>query len=176
MGAGKSTIGPILANTLGWEYFDLDKIIEEKLDMRIVEIFEKRGEKFFREHERKMLEEISRSRSAIVSLGGGTMANQSNLKLLRETGKIIYLKATINSLFKRLEFKRDRPNLKIPDGEPTEEKLVKRITELYNVREKYYNQSDFIVETDEKSIGLTVDRIARIIHEENNKLKGKPRN
>jgi len=176
MGAGKSTIGPILANTLGWEYFDLDKVIEEKLDMKIVEIFEKYGEKFFREHERKILEEVSRNKSAIISLGGGTMANQVNIKLLKETGKIIYLKATISSLFKRLEFKRDRPNLKIQDGEPTEEKLIKRITELYNTREQYYIQSDFIVETDEKSIGVTVDRIARIIKEEDNKLKGKSRN
>lgn len=171
MGAGKSTIGPILANTLGWEYYDLDKVIEEKLGMKIVQIFEEHGEKFFRENEKKILQEIIKNNDSIVSLGGGTMANQLNLKILKESGTIIYLKASVDSLYKRLEFKRDRPNLNPSDGKPSKEKLVSRINELYQMREKFYNQSDFVIETDNLTIGRTVDKIAKIIDEQTKNTK-----
>ena len=62
MAAGKSTIGPILANTLGWNFVDLDKAIEEEEAMKITNIFEARGEEYFRRKELEMLKAISRSR------------------------------------------------------------------------------------------------------------------
>jgi shikimate kinase len=163
MGAGKSTIGPILAETLGWDYYDLDEIIEEKLGMKIADIFEERGEKFFRDNEKKFLQELAKNSNTIVSLGGGTMANQYNLKFLKDSGTIIYLKASIDSLYKRLELEKNRPKLKLPEGKFSKEKLTERITELYKAREKFYNQSDFVIETDSASIVSIVDKIAKII-------------
>ena len=62
MGAGKSTIGPILANTLGWNYYDLDKVIEEKIGKKIKQIFEEEGEIFFRETERDVLTDLLKRR------------------------------------------------------------------------------------------------------------------
>ncbi|MFZ0454631.1 MAG: shikimate kinase, partial [Ignavibacteriaceae bacterium] len=59
MGAGKSTVGPILANTLGWNYYDLDKVIEERLGKKIKTIFEENGEPFFRQVESEVLKDLS---------------------------------------------------------------------------------------------------------------------
>lgn len=174
MGAGKSTIGPILANTLGLNFYDLDKVIEEKLGKKISKIFEEYGEEFFRKEETNALIELSMTGSAIISLGGGTMASANNIKILKETGKIIYLKASVNSIFKRLEFKTDRPNLKIEgEIEKAKEKLLKKIEELFKSREKFYDQSDIIVNTDNIPIGITVDEIVKILGSKNRKMKTK---
>jgi shikimate kinase len=166
MGAGKSTVGPILAKTLGWDYYDLDEVIEEKLGMKIADIFEEHGEKFFRENEKKFLQELAKNKNTIISLGGGTMANQYNLKFLKESGVVIYLKASINSLYKRLELEKDRPKLKLPEGKLSKEKLIERISELYKAREKFYNQSNFVIETDGATVDSIVVRIAKIIEEQ----------
>lgn len=166
MGAGKSTVGPILANTLGWDYFDLDMVIEKRLGKKIRKIFEENGEPFFRQVESEILKELSQNKHAIISLGGGTIVNRSNLKIIRETGKVIYLKASIDSIYKRVAFKRDRPNLLIEGEEFTKEKLIQKISNLFVAREKYYNRADITINTDNIPVGVTVDRIAKIITDE----------
>ena len=166
MGAGKSTVGPILANTLGWNYYDLDKVIEERLGQKIKKIFKEKGEPFFRNAESEILRELSHSKNVIISLGGGTIVNQNNLKIIKSTGKIIYLKASIDSIYKRVAFKRDRPNLLIDGEEFSKERLIQKINNLFNAREKYYNQADLTIDTDKISIGVTVDKLAKIINDE----------
>ena len=164
MGSGKSTIGPILANTLGWEFYDLDNVIENKTDMKIKEIFDVYGENHFRNLERKILLEISANNKIVVSLGGGTIANYNNLETLKKTGIIFYLKLSSVSAYKRLKYKRDRPVLLSDMGESfTKEDLLKRINILYEKRRNFYEQSDFIIETDNMSVGKTVDHIVKII-------------
>ena len=111
MAAGKSTIGPILANTLGWNFLDLDKAIEAEEGMKITEIFEARGEEYFRKKELEMLKTISKKNHLIVALGGGTIANSKNLKLLKESGRLIYLHSSPEMAYKRLVYKRDSPAL-----------------------------------------------------------------
>ncbi len=165
MGAGKSTVGPILANTLGWDYYDLDKVIEERLEKKIKTIFEENGEPFFRQVESDVLRELSHGSNVIISLGGGTIVNQTNLNIIKDTGKIIYLKASIDSIYKRVAFKRDRPNLIIDGEEFSREKLIQKINNLFNAREKYYNQADLTIDTDNISIGVTVDKLAKIIND-----------
>ena len=166
MGAGKSTVGPILANTLGWNYYDLDKVIEERLGKKIKTIFEENGETFFRHIESEVLKELSHNNNVIISLGGGTIVNQNNLNIIKNTGKIIYLKASIDSIYKRVAFKRDRPNLIIDGEEFSKEKLIQKINNLFSAREKYYNQADLTIDTDNISIGVTVDKLAKIINDE----------
>jgi len=164
MGAGKSTIGPILANTLGWNFYDLDKVIEEKVGKKIKEIFAEEGERYFREIERKILQELSGGENLIISLGGGTMANQTNLDILKNSGEVIYLKVSPEAVFKRLIHKRDRPILKI-DSEDNfnSNELMNRINRLYNERQKYYEQADITVDTDNINVGKTVDKIVMLI-------------
>jgi shikimate kinase len=164
MGAGKSTVGPILANTLGWDFYDLDKVIEKKAGKKIKEIFEKEGEPYFRMLESETLRELSKGEKLIVSLGGGTMISEANLKLLRETGKIVYLKVSPESLYKRLRFKRDRPALtgSLPDN-PSKEELMTKINDLMEARKPFYEKADIIIEADHSSVGKTVDIIAKLI-------------
>jgi shikimate kinase len=164
MGAGKSTIGPILANTLGWNFYDLDKVIEEQEGKKVKEIFETKGESYFRKAERELLGKISAQDNVIVSLGGGTMAGEENLNFLKKTGRIFYLKASREAIYKRLKYKRDRPALHINGDFPdTKEQLMELIDKLLNEREKFYLLSDHIILTDNIPVGKTVDKIARII-------------
>ncbi len=164
MGAGKSTIGPILANTLGWNFYDLDKEIVKQEGKKIREIFEQQGEDYFRHVERELLKKLIEEDKIIISLGGGTLADEENFKLIKKTGKIFYLKASREAIYKRLKFKRDRPSLFINGDFPvSKEKLSEIIEKLLNDREKFYLLSDYIILTDNIPVGKTVDKIARII-------------
>jgi shikimate kinase len=164
MGSGKSTIGPILANTLGWDYYDLDKVIEEKEGKKVREIFEKEGEKYFRDVERKTFKELSQNQNLIISLGGGTLGNKQNLDWLKNNGKLIYLKISPDAAYERLKNKRDRPML-TPNGvtNMSKDKFMLLIKNLLSQREKFYEQSDIIIDTDNISIGKTVDKIAMLV-------------
>jgi shikimate kinase len=164
MAAGKSTIGPILANTLGWNFFDLDKEVEKQEGMKVVELFESKGENYFRNIETELLKRLSEKDESIISLGGGAIASEVNFKVIKSTGKIIYLKSSPEMAYKRLRFKRDRPAF-IFEGEevPSKEEFLERINKLISERKKYYEQADFIIDTDNQTVGRTVDLIAKYI-------------
>jgi shikimate kinase len=164
MGSGKSTIGPIVANSLGWDFADLDKVIENKLNKKIGSIFAEKGEREFRILEREILKEISLSENMIISLGGGTIVDQKNIDFMKSKGKIIFLEASPESFYRRLRFKNDRPVIKNENDETLpQEELKDRITNLLNYRGKFYNQADLKIQTDGVSIGKTVDRLVKII-------------
>lgn len=164
MTSGKSTIGPILANVLGLNFYDLDKEIEEEEKATVVEIFEKKGEAYFRSLEQKILKQIIKQDGFVVSLGGGTITNKENLKLMKETGKIIYLKVTPSNLYKRLRNKIDRPLFRdLVLGDNPEEDFIDRIKELLEKRKSYYEKADLVINTDSTPIGITVDKIAQKI-------------
>jgi len=164
MGSGKSTIGPIVANSLGWNFADLDKVIEKKLNKKIGDIFAEKGETDFRKLEREILKEISLPENMIISLGGGTIVNQKIIDFMKSKGKIIFLEASPESFYKRLRFKNDRPILKNENDETlSQEELKNRINNLLNYRSKFYNQADFKIQTDGISIGKTVDKLVKII-------------
>jgi len=164
MASGKSTIGPILANTLGWNFFDLDKEVENQEGMKVVEIFDRNGESYFRKVETALLMNLSEKDEAIISLGGGAIASEENFKIIKSSGKIIYLKSSPEMAYKRLRFKRDRPAF-IFEGEeiPSKEQFLERINKLLDERKKYYEQADFIIDTDNQTVGKTVDIIAKYI-------------
>lgn len=164
MGAGKSTIGPILANTIGWDSCDLDVHIEKKIGKKVRQIFEQEGERFFRKIETETLMELSTRTNLVVSLGGGTMADENNLAILKNSGTIIYLKASDDSFYKRLRYKRDRPSLAVNETDDfTKETLIKRINNLMSDRIKYYEQAEIIIDTDNSTIGRTVDKIVKLL-------------
>jgi shikimate kinase len=172
MGSGKSTIGPILANTIGWDSADLDKLIETKTGKKVREIFEQNGEIYFRNIESEMLTEFSAREKIVISLGGGTIADENNLALMKKSGTIIYLKASTNSFYKRLKYKRDRPNLNpYNSDESNKEKFVNRINDLMEQRKKYYEQADITIDTDNSSVGQTVDRIVKLLKKHKLEIK-----
>lgn len=167
MASGKSTIGPILANTLGWDFCDLDRLIENRVGKSIKTIFMENGEKYFRDIETKTLQEVILFKNYIIALGGGTIADQDNLALIKSSGLLIYLESSPEEVYKRLKFKRDRPALLFDgDIEPTKAEFLQRINELLVKREKYYDQADIKINTDESRVGRTVDKLASIIIKE----------
>jgi shikimate kinase len=170
MGAGKSTVGPILANTLGWNYYDLDKVIELKTGKKIRDIFEQSDEKHFRDLESLYLIEISSGDNLVISLGGGTIASGNNLSVLRENGQVIYLKTSIESVYKRLKYKQDRPVFKVNElTDAPKEDSMKKIKAIFEARRPFYEKADFTIETENVPIGRTVDFIANIINRQRHK-------
>ncbi len=162
MGSGKSTIGPILANTLGYDFADVDRLIEQKANARVVQIFERDGEEEFRRLEREALEAITARDHCVVSLGGGTIANESNFSLIRESGIIIYLRLEPDQIYQRVHHRPDRPLLWDGAGNLlSADQLQERIKQLLNDRERYYDQADIIVPSDRRRVGVTVDEIVR---------------
>lgn len=167
MTSGKSTIGPILANVLGWGFFDLDSVIEKREGKSVVKIFEDNGEEYFRKIERDLLIEISQLENVIVSLGGGTIASAENLEVMKNTGTIVYLKVSPEMLHKRLKHKTDRPLFRdIVLSDHSDEEFIERIKKILGEREKYYNQADMIIDTDSNRVGLTVDLLVNKLKKE----------
>ncbi len=165
MGSGKSTIGPILANTIGWDFYDLDKLIEGKIGMRVSEIFEKFGEKYFRQAEKETLNELLNKEKVIISLGGGTIVDAENLNSIKKAGKLIYLKASPGIVYERIRFKRDRPVLNLNGTiNLNKNEFISKVSKLMDTRIEFYEQADFIIDTEKFSIGLIVDRIAKLIN------------
>lgn len=162
MGSGKSTIGPILANTLGFEFVDIDKVVEQKAGKRIREIFAAEGEQAFRALERASLVEVAGRTQCVVSLGGGTIANEENFQLIRESGVIVYLQLSPEEIAQRVHHRTDRPLLMAPDGTKlSPEEIQQRVGELLTKREQFYSRADVIIQADRKRVGATVDEIVR---------------
>lgn len=164
MGSGKSTIGPILANTLGWDFADLDKVIEKEQSNSITKIFEQRGEEYFRKLESETLKKFSNTSKLVLALGGGTLIREENLRIIKETGFLIYLKSSPEILTKRLYFKRDRPILNLNKEEISEAELLIKIKDLHSKRNKYYEQSDYIINTEAKPLGRIIDQIVKEVN------------
>ncbi|MCX7763046.1 MAG: shikimate kinase [Candidatus Kryptonium sp.] len=165
MASGKSTIGPLLAEKIGYDFLDIDELIENIEGKSIVDIFQEKGEIYFRNIERKILiETVLRLSKFVVALGGGTITFADNLYLVKESGILIYLKARPEVLLQRVKYKTDRPLLLDPDGDVLpENKLFERILSLLKIREPFYLQADFIISTDDKDVDRTVDEILKKI-------------
>lgn len=164
MGSGKSTVGPIIANTLGWDYYDLDSVIEAKEMMKVSEIFDAKGELYFRNIETEFLSELSQKEMSIISLGGGTVTVDKNFDIIKNSGILIYLKISPETAYERLKYKRDRPIL-TRDGTVDLEKkeFIGKLSQLMEKRKSYYESADIIFETEDSSIGLTVDKLVKLM-------------
>lgn len=167
MASGKSTVGPILANTIGWGFYDLDKLIEVEKSLSIREIFEVYGEYYFRKFETEVLKKVCSLNEYIIALGGGTVASKENLELIKNAGFLVYLESSPEEAYKRLRFKRDRPALLFEgEDEPTETEFINRIKTLLKKRLQYYNAADIKINTDNTPVGKTIDKLAVIIEKE----------
>jgi shikimate kinase len=162
MGSGKSTIGPILANTIGYDFVDVDRMIEQRAGKSVNAIFKEDGEQRFRELERALLVDLSAKSHLVISLGGGTIADSANFQMISTSGIVVYLRATPEQIFKRMQRKTDRPILTDVNGDRLgEDELRARIHELYVKREPYYARADITIPTDERKVGITVDFIVK---------------
>lgn len=162
MASGKSTIGPILANVLGYGFIDLDKYILKIKGKTVRQIFEDEGESQFRIYEEEIISEISKLKNIVVALGGGSIRSKNILSLIKQNGILIYLKTNPESLSKRLRNKTDRPLILNDKNEKlSPDELLTRIDELISKRKKYYEMADLEIETDKTPVGKTVDTIIK---------------
>ncbi len=155
MGAGKTTIGRKLAKLLFLDFIDTDQLLEERTGVSISHIFEIEGESGFRDRESKLLAEISSGRPAVISTGGGIILRPENRRIIRKHGRVIYLRASLNVLWKRLKHCQSRPLLQTADPKA-------RLTQLLTERDPLYaDEADIIVE-----VGFgSASRITRKIHQ-----------
>ena len=162
MGSGKSTIGPILANVLGYDFVDSDRAIERAMGMTVNEIFLESGEGYFRGIEREFLAGLQNHQHHVISLGGGSILDEQGFQIVASSGILVYLKSSPGNIYRRIYHREDRPVLKDPAGiRLSDEQLRERVDRLYLEREPLYARADFTVVTDDKKVGVTVDEIVR---------------
>ena len=144
MGSGKSSVGKLLANKLQFSIIDIDKEIEKNEKLSIKEIFEEKGENYFREIESKYL--LRKRNSAVVSCGGGIILNKKNREFLKTSGYTIYLKSSIPTLEKRLLNENGRPLL-------SNDNLKETLVNIYSKRKTLYTSSaNTTIITDRRSV------------------------
>ncbi len=153
MGSGKSTVGPMLAQRLGWPFLDLDSVIEASFGGPVQRIFEKRGELFFRQMETEALRNLDQWTHCVVALGGGAFVQAGNRLLIRDLGLSVFLNLPIELVLERCPLDGARPLLR--DWTSVEK--------LYASRLPLYRLSDFEVDA-----SLPLDRIVGIILEKTN--------
>ncbi len=140
MGSGKSTVGKLLADRLGWAFVDLDAEIEAEQNASISDIFDKHGEEYFRQIEgealRKRVRRIQTGRPAVVALGGGAFAQPGNYALLEDNGVTIWLDCPLEKARERVAKDSNRPLAR--DS--------RRFEELYYNRRESYARADYRVE------------------------------
>jgi shikimate kinase len=162
MGCGKSTIANRLSKSTGISFVDLDKSIEERTNLSINEIFEQKGELYFRKLEREVLLELLQSpETLIIGLGGGTPCYANNHELLKGEGVFsIYLKASVETLTNRLVSNNSkRPLIADKSEDEIKEFVAKHLFE----RSFYYNQAQHILSIEGRTKDETVTDILEIL-------------
>ena len=155
MGVGKSTIGRLLSKKLNIQFEDIDEIIERKLSLSIKEIFETKGEKFFREIEEKVSIELLQKREIIIALGGGAFLNNLIRKNLKKFSISIWLDLNPKHIFQRINKNKRRPLLNHAKSEKDVEKIYKK-------RKAIYSLADFRINCDLKAKYAIVKEITKI--------------
>lgn len=144
MACGKTTHGKQLAKNIGYHFIDLDDYTETKFDTGITDLFKEKGEEAFRDMERTSLEECIRdNQKTVIALGGGTPCFHDNLALIKNAGKLIYLKMDAEALYKRVFGIKSQQRPLLANKEDKE--MMDYITQLLGQRETFYNQADLVV-------------------------------
>ena len=156
MGTGKTSLGKLLAARLGKPFVDIDKKIEDEAHMSIPKIFERYGEAHFRELEKAAVKELCERRGLVIATGGGTIKDEENLNLLKNSGVMICLTTEPEEIFNRTARRGERPVL---DGGGNER--LETIKRLLAERKKFYDRADYQVDTTTWSPIQIIDDICR---------------
>ena len=144
MGSGKSQTGPVLAKMIDYAFVDTDDVIEKASKQSISSIFEKDGEKVFRDIEKKVLKEISQHHSLVIATGGGLVTLPENWGILHQ-GIVIWLDLDLKRSIKRLESDKKKRPLLIGDD------LAENFSQIYESRKPIYLESDLRIEVEDQS-------------------------
>lgn len=157
MGAGKTTIGRLIAKQTGLTFYDSDIEIEKKTGVKIPLIFELEGEAGFRKREASVIAELCQLENTVLATGGGAVLLPENRKQLKTHGKIIYLRGQVEDLWHRTRHDKSRPLLQ---GVNMREKL----TQLFEARDPIYQSlADFVVNTGSQSAQEICDEITKLL-------------
>jgi len=153
MGTGKTSVGKRLAETLGYEFVDMDARIEAEAGTAISKIFAERGERAFREMESRMIERIARRPGCVVATGGGAIVDPGNLEAMKESGTVVTLTADIPTILRRCGDDATRPLLQTGDRRG-------RVQSLLEQRSPFYARADIILDTSSLSVEEVVEALA----------------
>jgi len=158
MGAGKSTIGRMLARELDYRFLDTDRIIEERCGANIPWIFDVEGEDGFRQRETAMLRELSTEVGIVLATGGGAVMREENHELLRLNSVIVYLRTSVEHQVERTRKDRNRPLLQTADPEAV-------LRHLFAIRDPVYTElATITMYTDRKSPRLVVRQLVNLLN------------
>jgi shikimate kinase len=159
MGAGKTTVGRMLARRLKLRFFDSDQEIERRCGVKVPVIFEIEGEAGFRLREEQAIAELTALEGIVLGTGGGAVLTPESRRHLAARGTVVYLSASPEDLYQRVRHDRNRPLLATPDP-------LARLRELHAERDALYRSvADFVVDTGEQSVQLLVQDLVHRLEE-----------
>ncbi|WP_124946842.1 shikimate kinase AroK [Sulfurirhabdus autotrophica] len=153
MGAGKTTVGKLLAKHLNKTFFDSDQEIERRTGVNIPLIFEIEGEPGFRSRESGVIADLANMDNIVLATGGGAILNAQNREVLSQRGTVIYLRATVDDLWQRTRHDKNRPLLQTQDPQ-------EKLKELFALRDPLYREiADIIIDTSKQSVQNLVHQL-----------------
>lgn len=159
MGAGKTSVGRVLAKRLQKTFYDSDHVIEDRTGVKIPVIFEIEGEAGFRVRESAVVDELTALRDIVLATGGGAILSEKNRDRLRTRGTVVYLRASVRDLLNRTRHDKNRPLLQAADPRA-------RLTELYEKRDPLYREiAHLTVDTGNQSLTSLVNRLCQLLLE-----------
>ena len=168
-GTGKSSVAKLIANALGWDFIDMDEEIESTFGKPISEIFQTKGEKWFREEESKLLHNISVKNKHIISTGGGVPVEEQNMNLMLKTGYVICLDASVDEIVARLSILSGSDN-KLSDRPKITNLSLEDISNFKSDRANIYARANFTVNTNELTVEQVTNELLKSINKFLNKI------
>ena len=153
MGTGKTSVGRLVAESLGFEFLDTDELIQSRTERSITDIFATDGEAAFRELERQTVREISTRNHTVISTGGGLPTNLENLAALKQFCLVVCLWASPEKIWERVRHQSHRPLLNDPNPQ-------QKIHDLLAARKPFYSAADVLINTDNRSAREVAQQIA----------------
>jgi len=159
MGAGKSTIGRSLAKLLNKDFYDSDRVIEERTGVDIATIFEIEGEQGFRDREELVIAELCDKENIILATGGGCVLREANRSNMKKRGHVVYLRTNAALLYSRIRFDKSRPLMQTESPLDTLKKLLEN-------REPFYMEvADTVMMTGKQKVSVIVKRVEQALKE-----------
>lgn len=161
MGAGKTTVGKILAKQLGKTFIDSDEEIQKRTGVKISHIFDVEGEEGFRQRESAVIQDLVRLDNIVLATGGGAVLKPENRQALLENGVVIYLKSGVHDLWQRTRHDHNRPLLQTANPRA-------KLQELFEKRDPIYSAAaDYVIHTGRQSVQILIARLIKKISSSN---------